>query len=63
MHFPVSAGISVEWDKGMRVYINLDTRHMGNVCGLCGNYDNRGDNDFRARSGQVHHTTRSLLLV
>ena len=50
-------GIYVEWDKGLRVYITLDPRHMGKVCGLCGNYDNKAENDFRARSGQLEETS------
>lgn len=37
----------------MRVYVTLQTNLMGKVCGLCGNYDGKGENDFRARSGQV----------
>ena len=46
-------GITVEWDKGMRVYITLAPEYMNKVCGLCGNFDTRADNDFRARTGQV----------
>ena len=51
------SGIFVEWDKGLRVYITLEPRHMGNICGLCGNYDNKAENDFRARSGQLEETS------
>ena len=46
-------GITVEWDKGMRVYVKLDPVFQGKVCGLCGNYDNKADNDFRSRSDLV----------
>ena len=46
-------GITIEWDKGLRVYVTLQTQHMGKVCGLCGNYDKQAENDFRARTGQV----------
>ena len=55
-------GITLEWDKGMRVYITIAPEYMNKVCGLCGNYDNRADNDFRARTGQVglHNWVRSI---
>jgi hypothetical protein len=48
-------GIRVEWDRGMRVYITLEAMHMNKVCGLCGNYDKRAENDFRARTGQIEN--------
>ena len=46
-------GITVQWDKSMRVYVTLEPEYMGKVCGLCGNFDNKAENDFRARSGQI----------
>ncbi len=40
----------------MRVSVVLDPRYMGRVCGLCGNYDKIGDNDFRAATGELETT-------
>ena len=49
-------GITIEWDKGMRVYITLEPTYMGRVCGLCGDFDGKAENDFRARSELVERT-------
>lgn len=46
-------GLTVQWDKGMRIYVTLAPSFMSKVCGLCGNYDGKAENDFRARSGQL----------
>jgi hypothetical protein len=37
----------------MRVYIHLDAKYQGQVCGLCGNFDGNAYNDYTARSGLV----------
>lgn len=52
-----STGITLEWDKGMRIYIKLDPIHMGKVCGLCGDYDGKADNDFRSRNDLIESTS------
>jgi len=46
-------GINIQWDRSMRVYITLEPRYRNQVCGMCGNFDSRADNDFRARTGQI----------
>jgi len=46
-------GISIQWDRAMRVQIHVDPRHRGQLCGLCGNFDGQTSNDYRARTGQI----------
>ena len=55
-HVLLIPGITLEWDKGMRVYIKLDPVYKGKVCGLCGDYDNKADNDFRSRNDLIEDT-------
>uniref|UniRef100_A0A8C5H1J3 VWFD domain-containing protein n=1 Tax=Gouania willdenowi TaxID=441366 RepID=A0A8C5H1J3_GOUWI len=45
---------AVVWDRRTTVRILLEPKYMGEVCGLCGNYDGNGQNDF---------TTQRLLVV
>ncbi len=58
----------MKWDKGMRIYIKLQPRYKGKVCGLCGNYDLNAENDLTLRSGLVRphricFTVRILYLI
>ncbi|XP_062859827.1 mucin-2-like [Trichomycterus rosablanca] len=39
-------GLSVLWDRKTTVRIILQPQHMGEVCGLCGNYNGNGKDDF-----------------
>ncbi|KYO22193.1 hypothetical protein Y1Q_0000777 [Alligator mississippiensis] len=50
----VSNGLMVIWDKKTTVFIKLTPYYKGKICGLCGNFDDKSNNDF---------TTRSKLLV
>ncbi|XP_061891631.1 mucin-2-like [Entelurus aequoreus] len=47
-------GLAVMWDRKTTVRILLERQHSGDVCGLCGNFDGNGQNDF---------TTQGQLLV
>nr|XP_044605916.1 LOW QUALITY PROTEIN: mucin-6 [Equus asinus] len=49
-----SIGIIVIWDKRTTIFIKLAPSYKGTVCGLCGNFDQRSNNDF---------TTRDLMVV
>ncbi|XP_076328320.1 mucin-5B-like isoform X2 [Tachypleus tridentatus] len=44
-------GVTVQWDKGTRVYVRVDTKWKGRLKGLCGNFDDDQSNDFRTPSG------------
>ncbi|KAM9376054.1 mucin-2-like [Pholidichthys leucotaenia] len=39
-------GLVVMWDRKTTVRILLEPHHSGEVCGLCGNFDGDGQNDF-----------------
>uniref|UniRef100_A0A8C6Q4W7 VWFD domain-containing protein n=1 Tax=Nothobranchius furzeri TaxID=105023 RepID=A0A8C6Q4W7_NOTFU len=45
-------GVAVMWDRKTTVRILLQPQHSGEVCGLCGNYDGDGQNDFTTQ-GQL----------
>ncbi|KAM9302201.1 mucin-2-like [Gastrophryne carolinensis] len=46
-------GLVLMWDKKTSIYIKLSNDFEGKVCGLCGNYDGDGNNDFTTRSQSV----------
>ncbi|XP_026057610.1 mucin-2-like, partial [Carassius auratus] len=39
-------GLTVLWDRRTTVRIILQPQHMGGVCGLCGNFNGNGKDDF-----------------
>ncbi|XP_076847019.1 uncharacterized protein muc2.1 isoform X2 [Brachyhypopomus gauderio] len=45
-------GLTVLWDRKTTVRIILQPQHMGEVCGLCGNYNGNGKDDFTTQ-GQL----------
>ncbi|XP_061468751.1 mucin-5B-like [Rhineura floridana] len=46
-------GLILLWDKKTSIFIKLSADFKGQVCGLCGNYDGNGINDFTTRSQSV----------
>uniref|UniRef100_G1KJ84 VWFD domain-containing protein n=1 Tax=Anolis carolinensis TaxID=28377 RepID=G1KJ84_ANOCA len=46
-------GLIILWDKKTTIFIKLTADFKGQVCGLCGNYDGSGINDFTTRSQSV----------
>ncbi|XP_063173884.1 mucin-2 [Candoia aspera] len=44
-----SNGVMVIWDKKTTIFIKLLPHHKANVCGLCGNFDDKAINDFTKR--------------
>ncbi|BES96307.1 Hypothetical protein NTJ_09116 [Nesidiocoris tenuis] len=44
-------GIVLQWDKGTRINVRLDTQWRGKVKGLCGNYNADYTDDFTSPSG------------
>ncbi|KAL7992105.1 hypothetical protein Chor_016361 [Crotalus horridus] len=49
----IQKGLIALWDKRTTVFIKLSAEFKGEVCGLCGNYDGNGVNDFTTRSRSV----------
>ncbi|KAI4880349.1 hypothetical protein NFI96_021106 [Prochilodus magdalenae] len=45
-------GLKVMWDHKTTVRIVLEPEHMGEVCGLCGNFNGNGKDDFTTQ-GQL----------
>uniref|UniRef100_A0A8B9NWH8 VWFD domain-containing protein n=1 Tax=Apteryx owenii TaxID=8824 RepID=A0A8B9NWH8_APTOW len=48
-----NVGLILMWDKKTSIFIKLSPGFKGHVCGLCGNYDSNGNNDFTTRSQSV----------
>ncbi|XP_037995756.1 mucin-5AC-like [Motacilla alba alba] len=48
-----TVGLILMWDKKTSIFIKLTPSFQGHVCGLCGNYDGNGNNDFTTRSQSV----------
>ncbi|XP_031828807.2 hemolectin [Nomia melanderi] len=53
-------GLSVQWDKGTRVYVRLDPRWKGYPKGLCGDYNDNGEDDFKTPSGGISEASANL---
>ncbi|KAK1794599.1 hypothetical protein P4O66_001319 [Electrophorus voltai] len=49
-------GVTLLWDGGMRVYLQLAAHLRGRVAGLCGNFDGDAENDFTTRQGIMEST-------
>uniref|UniRef100_A0AAY4DCD9 VWFD domain-containing protein n=1 Tax=Denticeps clupeoides TaxID=299321 RepID=A0AAY4DCD9_9TELE len=47
-----SNGVILMWDRKTSLMIKLSPDFKGKVCGLCGNYDGNGNNDFITRCGE-----------
>ncbi|XP_069118777.1 SCO-spondin-like [Argopecten irradians] len=52
--FVPSLQLAVLWDNGTRLNIRLGTEWTGNVEGLCGTFDNNGNNDFLGQDGMTY---------
>ncbi|KAF4094911.1 hypothetical protein G5714_023989 [Onychostoma macrolepis] len=42
-------GLTILWDRKTTVRIILQPQHMGEVCGLCGNFNGNGKDDFTTK--------------
>uniref|UniRef100_A0A3B3ZMR6 VWFD domain-containing protein n=1 Tax=Periophthalmus magnuspinnatus TaxID=409849 RepID=A0A3B3ZMR6_9GOBI len=48
-----AAGITLTFDWHSTVSVTLPSNYQGAVCGLCGNYNGRGEDDLTMRDGQA----------
>ncbi|XP_030646377.1 mucin-2-like [Chanos chanos] len=46
MSIEADIGLTVLWDRKTAVHIILQPQYMGEVCGLCGNFNGNGKDDF-----------------
>ncbi|CAK9818181.1 SSPO [Anthophora quadrimaculata] len=53
-------GLSVQWDKGTRVYIRLEPKWKGHTNGLCGDYNDNSEDDFKTPSGGISEVSANL---
>ncbi|XP_074051346.1 SCO-spondin-like [Macrotis lagotis] len=54
--FTAHLGLSLLWDGGTRVMIQLVPQFRGRVSGLCGDFDGDAANDLRSRQGVLEPT-------
>nr|XP_034840347.1 hemocytin-like [Maniola hyperantus] len=59
----LSRGMSVQWDRGLRVYVRVDSMWDNRVRGLCGNYNSDMRDDFQTPSGGGVAETSALLFA
>ncbi|CAM9164106.1 unnamed protein product [Lampetra fluviatilis] len=44
-------GVMVMWDRRTSIFVKLDSKYKGKVCGLCGNFNGDVRDDFTTRGG------------
>ncbi|XP_072321728.1 mucin-2-like [Eucyclogobius newberryi] len=47
----INIGLILIWDRKTVLFIKLDPKYRDRVCGLCGNYDGKANNDMTSRCG------------
>ncbi|KAM3608632.1 uncharacterized protein V6R79_002011 [Siganus canaliculatus] len=45
--------MSISWDRGTRLLVNISATYRGRVCGLCGNFDGNVNNDLLSSNNQL----------
>nr|XP_032837129.1 mucin-19-like isoform X31 [Petromyzon marinus] len=46
-------GIMVMWDRRTSIFVKVDSKYKGTLCGLCGNYNGRDSDDLTAADGST----------
>nr|XP_026489918.1 hemocytin-like [Vanessa tameamea] len=58
-----SLAISLQWDRGLRVYVKVDSMWQNRIKGLCGNYNSDMRDDFQTPSGGGFAETSPLIFA
>ncbi|XP_063975011.1 hemocytin [Diachasmimorpha longicaudata] len=53
-------GLTLQWDRGTRVYVKLQPKWKGRTKGLCGDYNDNGEDDFKTPSGGISEVSARL---
>lgn len=53
-------GLVVQWDGGTRLYVKLDPKWKGRTKGLCGDYNDNSEDDFKTPSGGISEASASI---
>uniref|UniRef100_A0A061QFX2 Putative hemolectin n=1 Tax=Cupiennius salei TaxID=6928 RepID=A0A061QFX2_CUPSA len=53
-------GLSLQWDRGTRIYVTAEPRWRGRMKGLCGNFNDDQADDFLTPSGGIPEARPSL---
>ncbi|XP_058797462.1 hemocytin [Phymastichus coffea] len=53
-------GLVVQWDEGTRAYVRLDARWKSRTKGLCGDFNDDAEDDFKTPSGGLSEASASL---
>ncbi|XP_071941871.1 BMP-binding endothelial regulator protein-like [Antedon mediterranea] len=54
-------GVYVSWDGDSFAEVEVDTSFKGKLCGLCGNYNDDGSDDFTSPDGRIIHRTNDFV--
>ncbi|XP_011303247.1 hemocytin [Fopius arisanus] len=46
-------GLTLQWDKGTRIYVKLEPKWKTKTRGLCGDYNDNSEDDFKTPSGGI----------
>ncbi|XP_076823877.1 von Willebrand factor-like isoform X2 [Clavelina lepadiformis] len=46
-------GIEIEWDGAMRLYVKLDPSWKNSVCGMCGNFNSKSNDDMKTPQNSI----------
>ncbi|XP_057325268.1 hemocytin-like isoform X2 [Microplitis mediator] len=53
-------GLVLQWDQGTRVYVKLNPNWKGYTSGLCGDYNDNAEDDFKTPSGGIPEVSARL---
>ncbi|XP_041977645.1 hemocytin isoform X2 [Aricia agestis] len=58
-----SLGVSLQWDRALRVYVKIEAMWKNRVKGICGNYNSDTRDDFQTPTGGGFPETSALIFA